>query len=601
MKSSRIILALMLVAIMVSVICVSVSAGPYLDTLGVHSATVTLDGVNDATATVAIVVSDPMTVYGVNGTWTLTDKEASGKISLTALGSDALTFSGMNYVDVPTGVVMWTDDNFVGVNLALGTKVLTATYTVAKDTPAGRYTVEYTSALLTADDYENDQTAKVFTCYITVVGHEHQSNAQYPCQDGTCSCGQAMPGDDSHEYNYDCDKNCKFCGEETRPTADHAYNYDCDKNCKFCGVETRPDATHQYFYPCDPVCTICFEMTNPDAAHDLTHHEAKKGTDCQTYDGNIEYWSCEHCNGCWDNENATGAPLNAMSVKAAGDHTYTYDCDKVCSVCEVETRPEAEHEYTYECDMMCKHCFEFTNPNATHDLTHHEAKKGTDCQTWDGNVEYWECEHCGGCWDNENAMYAPITGRTKANGDHVYTADCDTICDLCDEETRQSDVEHEYTYECDKFCKNCYDETNPDAEHKITHHEAKKGTDCQTWDGNVEYWSCDYCGICWDNENGTGMPLNAQTVKDNGDHDLTHVEAKPATEEADGNIEYWYCEICGCYFADEDCTEEITEDDTFVPYVPPTADTATLIPAVVLGMLAVTGAAILVSKKDLLK
>ena len=40
---------------------------------------------------------------------------------------------------------------------------------------------------------------------------------------------------------------------------------------------------------------------------------------------------------------------------------------------------------------------------------------------------------------------------------------------------------------------------------------------------------------------------------------LTHVEAKPATCEAEGNIEYWYCEACGAKFADALGEKEISD------------------------------------------
>lgn len=49
-------------------------------------------------------------------------------------------------------------------------------------------------------------------------------------------------------------------------------------------------------------------------------------------------------------------------------------------------------------------------------------------------------------------------------------------------------------------------------------------------------------------------------------HDLDHVKATSATAEADGNIEYWYCEGCDKYFSDAIATKEITEEDTFVKY-----------------------------------
>ena len=43
---------------------------------------------------------------------------------------------------------------------------------------------------------------------------------------------------------------------------------------------------------------------------------------------------------------------------------------------------------------------------------------------------------------------------------------------------------------------------------------------------------------------------------------LKHIDAKAATKTAGGNIEYWYCEDCGKYFADAAATKEIKQTDT---------------------------------------
>ncbi len=48
-------------------------------------------------------------------------------------------------------------------------------------------------------------------------------------------------------------------------------------------------------------------------------------------------------------------------------------------------------------------------------------------------------------------------------------------------------------------------------------------------------------------------------------HSDTHTEAKDALCTENGNIEYWYCSVCGKYFSDEDLTTEISENDTVVP------------------------------------
>ena len=45
---------------------------------------------------------------------------------------------------------------------------------------------------------------------------------------------------------------------------------------------------------------------------------------------------------------------------------------------------------------------------------------------------------------------------------------------------------------------------------------------------------------------------------------LKHFEGTPATTEREGNIEYWFCEDCGKYFADQNGTKEISKNDTVV-------------------------------------
>ena len=53
---------------------------------------------------------------------------------------------------------------------------------------------------------------------------------------------------------------------------------------------------------------------------------------------------------------------------------------------------------------------------------------------------------------------------------------------------------------------------------------------------------------------------------------LTHVEAKEATTEAEGNTEYWYCVACGKYFSDAAAQHEIQKSDTVIAKLPETPD-----------------------------
>ena len=43
---------------------------------------------------------------------------------------------------------------------------------------------------------------------------------------------------------------------------------------------------------------------------------------------------------------------------------------------------------------------------------------------------------------------------------------------------------------------------------------------------------------------------------------LQHIPAKAATEDSEGNIEYWYCSGCNKYYSDKDDTKEIAKADT---------------------------------------
>lgn len=56
---------------------------------------------------------------------------------------------------------------------------------------------------------------------------------------------------------------------------------------------------------------------------------------------------------------------------------------------------------------------------------------------------------------------------------------------------------------------------------------------------------CEYCGKAY----GELDPKNHT--------DLKHIDAKAATEDAEGNIEYWYCGGCDKYYSDKDGINEI--------------------------------------------
>lgn len=84
---------------------------------------------------------------------------------------------------------------------------------------------------------------------------------------------------------------------------------------------------------------------------------------------------------------------------------------------------------------------------------------------------------------------------------------------------------------------------------------------------------------------------------------LQHISAKAATEDAEGNIEYWHCGGCDKYYSDKDGTKEIAKADTVtakLPKSPPTGDNSNLMLWIALLLASggvVTGTTVISKKK----
>lgn len=57
-------------------------------------------------------------------------------------------------------------------------------------------------------------------------------------------------------------------------------------------------------------------------------------------------------------------------------------------------------------------------------------------------------------------------------------------------------------------------------------------------------------------------------IDQNNHADLRHNPANVATKNAEGNIEYWYCEGCGRYYSDAEATKEIAKTDIVTKKLP---------------------------------
>ena len=92
------------------------------------------------------------------------------------------------------------------------------------------------------------------------------------------------------------------------------------------------------------------------------------------------------------------------------------------------------------------------------------------------------------------------------------------------------------------------------------YHEGVAAT-CTT-PGMMEYWECSDCGHIYSENNGTyELSKTSLEIPATNHKNKIYVDAKPATDTEDGYIvDHWHCPDCGKNFADEDCTQQITEN-----------------------------------------
>ena len=194
-----------------------------------------------------------------------------------------------------------------------------------------------------------------------------------------------------------------------------------------------------------------------------------------------------------------------------------------------------------------------------------------------------------------------ISNHEDANQDHVCDlcgkvisnhedADKDHICDLCGKT-----ISNHEDADKDHICDHCGK--------VISNHE----------DANKDH-VCDLCGKVITNHAGGKETCRDKAVCEvcgksygkldpNNHTDLKHFPAKAATEDAEGNIEYWYCSGCGKYYSDKDGTKEIKKANTVtakLPKSPQTGDNSNLMLWIALLFISggvVTGTTVISKKK----
>ena len=166
----RALSCLLALVLMVSLIGVIPVFAAYSDmTFELPDATVALDGTNNGTAKLSVISRSADTLYNFEGVYSLKETNGTSYLALSAMGSEFVSLTGMDAPQLTTGKVMWTDRQFVGdKQLADGTELVWAEYTVDKDTPAGEYNVTFRMDVYTGASGDPDTPEEVFTAKVKV-------------------------------------------------------------------------------------------------------------------------------------------------------------------------------------------------------------------------------------------------------------------------------------------------------------------------------------------------------------------------------------------------------------------------------------------------
>ena len=265
-----------------------------------------------------------------------------------------------------------------------------------------------------------------------------------------------------------------------------------------------------------------------------------------------------------------------------GDGTHTRQCTADGCTEGVETDNCIDEDKNHICDICGNIISNHEDANQDHvcDLC---GKVISNHEDADNNHV---CDHCG----------KVISNHEDANKDHVCDycekvisnhedADNNHVCDYCEKViSNHEDADKDHI--CDHCGKAISNHEDADNNHICDYCDKVISNHEDADDDHV----CDYCGKVITNHIGGKETCKDKAICEacgkaygeldpNNHTDLKHFPAKAATEDAEGNIEYWYCSGCGKYYSDKDGTKEIAKADTVtakLPKSPQTGDNSNL-------------------------
>ena len=386
------------------------------------------------------------------------------------------------------------------------------------------------------------------------------------------------------------------------------------------------------------VCTVC-GGTVEALGHDFSEQES---------DADQHWDKCSRCDATanvephdWDN----GVVTIPSTCVVAGEKTFT--CGK-CNATKIQPVDASGHSWGQEWQRDATHHWHECQ-NSYCDVKNDNSMKDGYGEHTGGKATCTEkavCEICGkpyGDVNPDNHTGKEVWEQTET--EHTKKWDCcgavsaaseahdweDGVCKVCEYACEHKDGKATCTEKavCE-ICGKPYGDVNPDNhtgkevwEQTETEHTKKwdccgavsAASEAHDWEDGV----CKVCEYACEHKDGKATCTEkavcdlcgeAYGALDGANHaNLKHVEAKAATKEAEGNVEYWYCDGCGKYYSDAAATGEIAGADIVTkklpndPPAPKTGDSSNLLLWVALLFISggvLTGATVLGKKKRFL-
>lgn len=265
---------------------------------------------------------------------------------------------------------------------------------------------------------------------------------------------------------------------------------------------------------CEVTVNIPHEHTmEPVAATDST---------C-TKQGNEAYFHCTGCDKYFEDEAGEEETTPEEMLKQLLPHT--------------EKTPASCKELA-----VCDVCGNSYGEYAPHVLHENPAKAADHNNT--GNIRYWDCTVCEKLFSDEAGMTEITPADTViAKVPHSYGVDWEN-----------DDAKHWKECGCGAIAEEAAHAMDWVVDIKPT--EETEG---------LQHKECTVCGYVDES--------TKDTVMDKLTHELVKVEAKEATHQEAGNIEYWSCKNCDNIFKDADAEEMFDSvEDVVIPQIPHTFD-----------------------------